>query len=162
MCLYLMGLNLSNQQIAAELDLNKDDVQQMTNQLREGIVQSKPQVMLEGEVECDEAYIIAGHKGQPDAVRKRGGKGGVAQLKTKQGRGTLAKEKPPIFGMTQCGGEVVLQMLSNVKQATIAPLIKNTIAPGTLIYTDECSVYARLVEWGCQHKSVCHAKGEYA
>jgi len=24
--LYLMGLNLSNQQIAAELDLNKDDV----------------------------------------------------------------------------------------------------------------------------------------
>lgn len=26
LCLYLMGLNLSNQQIAAELDLNKDDI----------------------------------------------------------------------------------------------------------------------------------------
>jgi len=49
-----MGLNLSNQQIAAELDLNQDDVQVMTNQLREGIVQSKPKVMLAGEVECDE------------------------------------------------------------------------------------------------------------
>ena len=69
--LYLMGLNLSNQQIAAELDLNKDDVQQMTDQLREGIVQSKPQVILEGEVECDEAYVITGHKGQPDAVKKK-------------------------------------------------------------------------------------------
>jgi hypothetical protein len=33
-----MGLNLSNQQIAAELDLNKDDVQSMTSQLREGLV----------------------------------------------------------------------------------------------------------------------------
>ena len=33
-----MGLNLSNQQMAQELDLNKDDVQQMTTQLREGIV----------------------------------------------------------------------------------------------------------------------------
>jgi len=33
-----MGLNLSNQQIAQELDLNKDDVQQMTAQLRTGIV----------------------------------------------------------------------------------------------------------------------------
>ena len=33
-----MGLNLSNQQIAKELDLNKDDVQAMTAQLREGLV----------------------------------------------------------------------------------------------------------------------------
>jgi hypothetical protein len=23
-------------------------------------------------------------------------------------------------------------------------------------------IYARLVEWGYQHKSMCHAKGEYA
>jgi transposase-like protein len=38
LCLYFMGLNLSNQQIAAELDLNKDDVQSMTSQLREGLV----------------------------------------------------------------------------------------------------------------------------
>jgi hypothetical protein len=37
----LMGLNLSNQQIAAELDLNKDDVQQMTTQLRQGVVAKK-------------------------------------------------------------------------------------------------------------------------
>jgi hypothetical protein len=36
-----MGLNLSNQQIAAELDLNKDDVQVMTTQLREGVVAKK-------------------------------------------------------------------------------------------------------------------------
>ena len=71
LCLYLMGLNLSNQQIAAELDLNKDDVQQMTDQLREGIVQSQPQVILEGEVECDEAYVSAGHKGQPETVKKK-------------------------------------------------------------------------------------------
>ena len=38
LCLYLMGLNLSNSQIAQELELNKDDVQRMTEQLREGIV----------------------------------------------------------------------------------------------------------------------------
>ena len=33
-CLYLMGLNLSHQQIAQELDLHKDDVHAMTPQLR--------------------------------------------------------------------------------------------------------------------------------
>jgi transposase-like protein len=43
LCLYFMGLNLSNQQIAAELDLNKDDVQAMTTQLRTGIVAKKSQ-----------------------------------------------------------------------------------------------------------------------
>ena len=42
-CLYFMGLNVSNQQIAAELQLNKDDVQVMSSQLREGIVVKKSQ-----------------------------------------------------------------------------------------------------------------------
>ena len=63
--------------------------------------------------------------------------------------------------MIQRQGEVVLQMLPNVKQATIAPLVKATIMPGTLIYTDEYCIYSRLSQWGYDHKSVCHGKGEY-
>jgi transposase-like protein len=43
LCLYLMGLNLSNEQIAAELDLASGDVQGMTSQLRQGIVAKKSQ-----------------------------------------------------------------------------------------------------------------------
>ena len=64
-----MGLN-SNHQIAQELDLNKDDAQQMTSQLRQGIVRKKPSPTLTDEVECDEVYIVAGHKGKPDKVEK--------------------------------------------------------------------------------------------
>ena len=37
LCLYLMGLNISNQQIGRELGLNKDDVQAMTMHLRAGV-----------------------------------------------------------------------------------------------------------------------------
>jgi transposase-like protein len=37
LCLYFMRLNLSNAQIAQELDLNKDDLQYMTEHLRTGI-----------------------------------------------------------------------------------------------------------------------------
>ena len=73
LCLYLMGLNLSNAQIAQELDLHKDDVHHMTCQLRQGLVAKKPTPTLAGEVECDEVYIVAGHKGKPEAVAKRGG-----------------------------------------------------------------------------------------
>lgn len=38
LCLYFMVLNLSNDQIARELDLNRSDVQEMISQLREGVV----------------------------------------------------------------------------------------------------------------------------
>ncbi len=38
LCLYLMGLNLSHRQTTQELDLDEDDVQHMTTQLRQGIV----------------------------------------------------------------------------------------------------------------------------
>jgi transposase-like protein len=72
LCLYFMGLNLSNTQIAQELDLNKDDVHQMTTQLRQGMVTKKASPTLGGEVECDEVYIVAGHKGLPEAVAKKG------------------------------------------------------------------------------------------
>jgi len=78
LCLYFMGLNLSNEQIAHELDSNEDDIQTMASQLREGIVERKPEVTLSGAVECDEVYVVAGHKGHPEAVKKKGGRDAVA------------------------------------------------------------------------------------
>ena len=73
LCLYFMGLNLSNLQIAKELGLNEDDVQVMTTHLRDGLVVKIPEVVLDGEVEADEVYVIAGHKGNPAAVQKKSG-----------------------------------------------------------------------------------------
>src|SRR4051812_16963810 len=72
-CLYLMGLNLSGLQIAQELDINKDDARAMIQRLRQGIVERRPPVVLEGEVECDEVDVAAGHKGHPEAVKKKVG-----------------------------------------------------------------------------------------
>jgi transposase-like protein len=72
LCLYLMGLNLSNRQIARELDLGVSDVQAMTEQLRQGLTARTPAVILDGAVEIDEVYVVAGHKGNPAAVAKRG------------------------------------------------------------------------------------------
>ena len=66
-------LNLSNRQIARELGLDGSDGQAMTEQLRRGLVAKAVPVRLDGEVEIDEVYVVAGHKGQPAAVAKRGG-----------------------------------------------------------------------------------------
>lgn len=64
--------------------------------------------------------------------------------------------------MLQRGGEVVIRMLENVQQATIAPLLRATIEPGAQVYTDEYDIYHRLTDWGYLHSTVCHSHGEYA
>jgi len=64
--------------------------------------------------------------------------------------------------MMERGGQVVLRVLDNVRQVTIQPVIEKFIKPGTLVNTDEYDIYGRLTEWGYEHKSVCHGRGEYA
>ena len=64
--------------------------------------------------------------------------------------------------MIQRSGEVVIRMLANVQKATIEPLLRATIALGTIVYTDEYDIYARLTQWGYAHKTVNHGRKEYA
>jgi hypothetical protein len=84
------------------------------------------------------------------------------RLRGAPGRGTLEKDKPPILGLIQRGGQVVLCMLPNVQQTTIKPVIAASVAPGTVIRTDEYDIYARLPAWCYEHKTVCLARCEYA
>jgi transposase-like protein len=81
LCLYFMGLNLSNQQIARELSLNDDDVHNMASHLREGLVAKVPEARLDGEV-----YVVAGHKGNPAAVQKKVALGGADGSKERVAR----------------------------------------------------------------------------
>lgn len=113
-------------------------------------------------MEADEVYVVAGHKGFPEIVRKLGRKGRRRRLKGQRGRGTLEKEKPPVLGLFQRTGEVVIRMLPNVQQVTIRPVITSLVKPQSLLYTDEYDIYSRLTEWGYNHKSVNHSQGEYA
>jgi transposase len=64
--------------------------------------------------------------------------------------------------MIQRNGEVVLHMLANAQQKTIQPILTQTIQLGSLIFTDEYDIYARLEHWGFRHKTVNHSAGEYA
>ena len=70
-------------------------------------------------------------------LRKDVRDGGASLKGFGAGRGTLEKEKLPIFGMIQRGGEVVIKMLANVQQKTIKPIIQSAVSAGSTIYTDE-------------------------
>jgi hypothetical protein len=77
---------------------------------------------------------MAGHKGQPEVVQTKGRKGRRRRLQGQGGRGTLERERPPVFGMIQRCGQVVINLLANVQQKTIEPFVKDTIVPGTRVY----------------------------
>jgi len=88
LCLYFMGLNLSNGQITLELGIDPNDAQVTASQLREGIVQRRPRVQLNGEVESNEVYVVAGHEGHPEAVAKKGGRADARRPPRRPRRGT--------------------------------------------------------------------------
>ena len=160
--IYFVGLNLSNLQIAAELDLTEKVAQGMATSVRKAIYEKKPKPVLSGTAECDEAYIVAGHKGHPGAVQRQNRKGRRRRLKGAPGRSTLAKDKPPVLGIAQRGGDIAVFMLPDVRIATIEPIIRSVLAAGTSVHTDGYSIYPRLGVRGYLHKSVNHAIGEYA
>ena len=53
-------------------------------------------------------------------------------------------------------------MCSNVQQSTIKPWITAVIQRGSVVNTDEYSIYARLPAWGYTHTTVNHGQGEFA
>ena len=113
LCLYFMDLNLSTRQIAQELGLDRSDVQAMTKQLRSGLVAKAPPVWLESEVEIDEVYVVARHRGQPAAVAKRGGLDATAGWRERRAAARW-KEMPPHLSLIQRGGRVVMRVLANL------------------------------------------------
>ena len=119
LCLYLMGLNLSNRQIAQELGLDGSDAQAMTEQLRRGLVAKAPPVRLEGEVEIDEVYVVAGHKGQPAAVAKRGARDAAAGWRERRAAARWRRVRRTAPNATRPrpdparGGQVFMRMLAD-------------------------------------------------
>src|SRR4051812_44582585 len=89
--------------------------------------------------------------------REKGRSGRRRRLAGAPGRGTLEKDKPPILGLIQRGGQLVIRMLANVQQMTIQPVITATVTPDSLIHTDEYDIYARLPAWGYRRRSAMAA-----
>ena len=56
----------------------------------------------------------------------------------------------------------MIRRVEKVQQATIRPLIQRFIEPGSRVHTDEDSIDNPLTDWGDDHHTVCHRRGEYA
>jgi hypothetical protein len=55
-------------------------------------------VILSNEMECDEAYVVAGHKGQPEVVKHKGRKVVDADAKVKVDEARWRRKDPLSLG----------------------------------------------------------------
>lgn len=109
-------------------------------------------MILSGVVEADEVYQTAGLKGK----FKRAGKG-RRRGKRKPGRGTYESDKLPVISLVERGSGVVLYFaVPNMKLGQVVRVVRNHVASGSVLVTDEFSVYNSLS--GYVHCSVNHSE----
>jgi transposase len=125
---------------AAELvGINRNSANLFYNKLRQIIVHftELESPFLLGEVEVDESYFGGVRKG----LRGRGASG-----------------KVPVFGCLERKGKVYTQMISDVKEKTLIPIIRSKIKPDSIIYSDNFRSYNALDVSEFKHLRINHSK----
>lgn len=105
-------------------------------------------ILLENSVEIDETFI--GGKNKNRHWNKK--------VPNSQGRSW--KDKVPVLGMLERGGNLITQVVSNTQQNTLEQIIKNNIKKGSNIYTDEWYRHSNLSK-SFNHQIVNHSAKEY-
>jgi transposase-like protein len=62
--------------------------------------------------------------------------------------------KAAVFGMVERGGNVRASHVKSTGARTLLPAIKDNIADGSVVYSDQAQVYKSLIRHGYQHASV--------
>lgn len=89
----------------------------------------------DGEVEIDESYFGGRRKG-------------------KRGRG--AAGKVAVFGLLKRGGKVYTQMIADCRRDTLLPIIRQRIAPDSVVFSDTFASYNTLASEGYHHVRINH------
>lgn len=105
---------------------------------------------LEGEVEMDEMYL-GGRETNKHECKK-----------TEKTQGRSVKTKTPIFGMVEREGSVRALKVPNTQAATLMPIIKQFVAEGSQVFTDELNAYNGLAGEGYIHGIIHHGIKEYS
>jgi len=134
---------ISSCEVARDLGITQKSAWFMVHRLRLAL-QDENGKLMGGEVEVDETFI-----------------GGLARNMHKDKRakkisGTGGKDKTPVLGFVQRGGEVRAQVIPDRKRDTLHGLVKANVAAGSALYSDALAGYEGL-DGEFFHQVVDHA-----
>src|SRR5437660_8890940 len=162
----LWQLKLNATDIAAAADIQERTAQRCLNLLDGGIYETyhlDPTRQLEHQVEADECYQSAGSKGLPREVERRDRAPRQRGIQLR-GRATAATGRPPIRGLVQRrdkadpdapAAQVYLEVLENVRTATIKPIITAKVKIGAQFFTDAYTI-SHFTKADDDHRTVNH------
>ena len=132
---------VSAKELERQLDVSYPTAWRMGHLIREHMADTDGEWPLGGAVEADEAYI---------GGKKSGGK-----------RGRGAPGKTVVFGMLERDGDVMTNVVPNVRKNALQALVVDNVKLGSTIHTDELRSYGGLDKAGYEHQTVNHGAGEY-
>lgn len=158
--MYLMAstrCGISAKQLERELGVSYKTAWRMFNRIRSTLWQDGEPMY--GTVEMDEMFV-GGKIRQGDRYR-------WANIENPRARHSAAarfaeSKRTPVFGMAQRGGKVAVHVVPSIQSDTVMNHVKPRVLPGSMVYTDEASLYKRAVpEAGYQHRRIHHKANVY-
>lgn len=126
---YAMFLFLSHKrgvsscQLARDLGVTQKTAWNMLNKIRE-YMDCENQHQLSAEVEIDETFVGGKNKNRHK------------DKKVEKCQGRSFKDKVPVFGMYQRGGNIVAKVVPDTKAKTLTPLLEQYVSTESRVFTD--------------------------
>lgn len=137
---------IASTQLAKDLKITQKSAWFVLHRLRHAARTPSFNAPLNGTIEGDETYVGGKEKNKHESKRTPGSQGG--------------KGKEIVLGMIQRAGELRAGVVSDLKAKTVQTAIRENVAPGSTIMTDEHVSYVGLGNTYTHH-AVNHSKGEY-
>lgn len=149
MAIYLITSHrkgIASTQLARDIAVTQKTAWFMLHRLRHAAETKSFNAPLKGQVEVDETYVGGKEKNKHAHKKMPGSQGGA--------------NKAVVFGMLERGGELRARKVKDASAATVQTEIRQHVAPGTNVMTDEHRGY-RGLQGVFNHHTVNHSAGEY-
>lgn len=139
---------ISSHQLAKDLNITQKSAWFVLHRLRVGFACPIFKTMLKEFVEIDETFI-----GGSNLNRHK-------NKKPPKTQGRNWKDKIPVWGAIEKGGNLICQVVPDTKKRTLEPIIEANIEKGATVCTDEWLAYKDLGKW-FNHQIVIHQLKQY-
>lgn len=138
---------ISSHQLAKDLGITQKSAWFMLGRIRLAF-EVKEVKQMDGVISADETFVGGKNKNRH------------ADKKVLESQGRSVKDKTPVLGMLKAGGDVHTTVVPDTKATTLKPIIKNMVADGSIIVTDEWLGYSGLSK-DFPHVVINHNEDEY-